>query len=73
MTFLKTLVRLIGDGCIVFGIILTAFGVYGLAGGTGIPFYIGEMIGQSSGRRSNYLNRRHNIVAYRDSCHIHSP
>jgi len=41
---LKTLVKLIGDGCIIFGIILTAFGVYGLAGGTGITFYIGERL-----------------------------
>ena len=41
MGLLKTLVKLIGDGCIIFGIILTAFGLYGLAGGTGITFDIG--------------------------------
>ena len=44
MGFLKTLVKLIGDGCIIFGIILTAFGVYGLAGGTGITFYMNERL-----------------------------
>lgn len=38
------MVRLIGNGCIIFGIILTAFGVYGLAGGTGITFDIGGRV-----------------------------
>ena len=36
--FLKRLVKVIGDGCIIFGLILTGFGVYGLVGGTGITF-----------------------------------
>lgn len=50
MGLLKTLVKLIGDGCIIFGIILAAFGVYGLAGGTGIQFYLsGELVTPQEG------------------------
>jgi energy-converting hydrogenase Eha subunit G len=41
MGFLKTLVKFIGEGCIIFGLIFTGFGIYGLAGGTGIRFHIG--------------------------------
>ena len=36
--------KLIGDGCIIFGIFLTAIGLSGLAGYTGITFYIGERL-----------------------------
>ena len=42
MGFLKTLVKLIGHGCIIFGIILTVLGLLGLAGSPYAPtFYIG--------------------------------
>ena len=42
MSLLTTLVRLLGDGCIIFGIILTMLGVIGLAFTTYSPnFYIG--------------------------------
>ena len=34
------MVRLIGDGCIIFGIILSVIGLFGLAG-SDITFYIG--------------------------------
>ena len=40
MGFLKTLVRLIGDGCIIFGIVLAVIGLFGLAC-SDITFYIG--------------------------------
>ena len=40
MGFLKKLVKLVGDGCIIFSIPLTVIGVYGLAGHTGITFYM---------------------------------
>ena len=44
MGLLKAFVKFIGNGCIIFGIILSAFGLYGLAGGTGIQFYLsGEL------------------------------
>ena len=42
--FLKVLVKVVGDLCIVFGLILIGFGVYGLAGGTGITFIISEKV-----------------------------
>ena len=42
MTLLKTFMNLIGTGCIVFGAMLTSFGLYGLAGGTGIQYYIDD-------------------------------
>ena len=42
MGFLNTLVKLIGHGCIIFGIILTALGLLGLAGSPYAPtFHIG--------------------------------
>ena len=44
MGFSKTLVKLIGDGCIIFGIIFTAIGLVGLVGGYGITYYIGERL-----------------------------
>ena len=53
MGYSDTLVKLIGDGCIVFGIIITAFGLLGLAGGYGITFYIGGELAspQEAGQR----------------------
>lgn len=44
MGLLKTLVKLVGIGGIIFGIVFTAVGVYGLAGGTGITFTINERL-----------------------------
>jgi len=43
MEFLKTLVKFIGNGCIILGIILTTLGVSGLAweGRYAPTFYIG--------------------------------
>jgi hypothetical protein len=56
MSLLKKLVKLIGDGCIIFGIILTAFGVYGLAGGTGITFFVGgEVATPQEGGQSTFI------------------
>ncbi len=40
MGFFKTLVKLIGDGCIIFSIPLTVIGAFGLAGGPYAPTFI---------------------------------
>jgi ABC-type multidrug transport system fused ATPase/permease subunit len=41
MSALNRLVKVIGDGCMIFSIPLIMIGVAGLAGGYGIMFHIG--------------------------------
>ena len=63
--FLKRLVKVIRDVCIIFGIILTAFGVYGLAGGTGIRFFMGDL--RCDGFRKGRLHTISSVMAVNSS------
>ena len=58
MGYLNTLLRLIGHGCIIFGLIFTALGLFGLAGSPYAPtFHIGgEVVSpQEGGQRTSIV------------------